>query len=206
MKKFKFGQEYYLTNYEEMNEFLKFVLNDDKDKRIKYIFLNSGLTWSDTNHGKRYDTLSDVFIVFDNDAVLKINYLFYSLMYIEYTWLQNIPRRDKEYNNDNFKLELDVANTSIENFSIERFSESYEIDPSSCAVRPEGDYFKKIILKLSNGSNLCICAQDSESDGYCDIWVENTIEKIEENIRNSKETVDAKWIKEWAVTFIDKDK
>ena len=41
MKKFGFGQEYYLTNYKELNEYLKFIINDDSDKQIKYIFTNS---------------------------------------------------------------------------------------------------------------------------------------------------------------------
>ena len=32
MKRFSFGQEYYLTNYNEINEYLKFMINDDSDK------------------------------------------------------------------------------------------------------------------------------------------------------------------------------
>ena len=79
----------------------------------------------------------------------------------------------REFDNDNFKLDLDVKDTRIEDFEIERFSEEYEINPSSGTVRPYGgDYFKKITFNLSNGKKLCICAEDSETDGYCDIWTE----------------------------------
>ena len=173
MKKFSFGQEYYLTNYKELNEYLKFIIYDDSDKQIKYIFTNSSLNWRETENRKEYSTFPELFIVFDNDAVLRINYNFYSLMYVRYMWIQNLNIQEKEFDNDNFKLDLDVKNARIEDFEIERFSEEYEINPSSGTVRPDGgDYFKKITFNLSNGKKLCICAEDSETDGYCDIWTE----------------------------------
>ena len=173
MKRFSFGQEYYLTNYNELNEYLKFIINDDSDKQIKYIFTNDSLNWRETDNGKEYSIFPELFIVFENDDVLRINYNFYSLMYVRYMWIQNLNIQEKEFDNDNFKLDLDVKDTRIEDFEIERFSEEYEINPSSGTVRPDGgDYFKKITFNLSNGKKLCICAEDSETDGYCDIWTE----------------------------------
>ena len=173
MKRFSFGQEYYLTNYNELNEYLKFMINDDSNKQIKYIFTNDSLNWRETENGKEYSIFPELFIVFDNDAVVRINYNFYSLMYVRYMWIQNLNIQEKEFDNDNFKLDLDVKDTRIEDFEIERFSEEYEINPSSGTVRPDGgDYFKKITFNLSNGKKLCICAEDSETDGYCDIWTE----------------------------------
>lgn len=38
MVKYKFGQEYYLTTFSELNEYLKIIVNHDKNKQIKYIF------------------------------------------------------------------------------------------------------------------------------------------------------------------------
>ena len=205
MRNFMFGQEYYLTNYDEINEYLNFIINDDKDKQIKYIFSNEVLSWRDTNHGKRYEISPEFFIVFDNDAVLKINYNFYSLMYIEYMWIQNLNINDKKYNNDEFKLDLDVVNARIESFKVEKFEKEYEINPSSGTMRPEGgNYFKQIVLNLSNESNLCLCAQDAESDGYCDVWIENNIEKITRNMFNDNGTANASWIREWAVTWLNR--
>ena len=173
MKKFEFGQEYYLTNYKEINEYLQFVINDDKNKQIKYIFTNDVLSWRKTEYGKKYMTYPEIFVGFDNDTILKINYNFYSLMYVRYMWIQNLNINEKEYNNDNFKLDLDITNSRIEGFEIERFSDEYEINPSSCTVRPQGgDYFREITFKLSNGKQLFICAQDSVTDGHCDVWAE----------------------------------
>lgn len=166
MGKFGFGAKYFLTTYKEMNEYLNFMINDDRDKQIKYIFTNGS-----SKNGHMVD--SDIFIVFDNDTVLKINYLFYSLMYVRYMWVQNLYPREKECNNDKFKVNLDISNLRIDGYEIERFTEEYEIDPSTSTTRPNGgDYFKQITLKLSNGKKLCICAEDSEVDGYCNIWIE----------------------------------
>lgn len=132
MRNFMFGQEYYLTNYDEINEYLNFIINDDKDKQIKYIFSNEVLSWRDTNHGKRYEISPEFFIVFDNDAVLKINYNFYSLMYIEYMWIQNLNINDNGTANASWirewavtwlnEEEGDEANGMIP-FNAQRFNE-----------------------------------------------------------------------------------
>ncbi len=168
----KFGKEYFITSYSQLSDYLNFFINDDEDKQIKYIFTNG----SNSKDGEMIDT--DIFIAFDNDTILKINYKFYSLMYIEYMWIQNLSLNDKEYNNENFYLDLDVSNARIEGFEIGRLVGEYEINPSSGTVRPDNeDYFKKVTFKLSNGNNLCICAEDAISDGYCDIWIEDSIEK-----------------------------
>lgn len=173
MKKFEFDQKYYLTNFSEIDEYLKYMINDDENKQIKYIFTNGSLSWSDLNNSKKYELDTEIYIVFGNDSVLKISYNFYSLMYVRYMWIQNLNMQEKEFNNDNFKLDLDVANARIEDFEIERFTEEYEINPAVGTVRPGGgDYFKKITLNLSNGKKLCICAEDTIFDGYCDIWTE----------------------------------
>ena len=105
MKRFSFGQEYYLTNYKELNEYLKFMINDDSDKQIKYIFTNGSLGWRDIGDSKKYELDTEIYIVFDNDAVLRIYYTFYSLMYVRYMWIQNLNIQEKEFDNDNFKLD-----------------------------------------------------------------------------------------------------
>lgn len=172
MSKFEFGQEYYLTTYSEISEYLKNMISDDENKQIKYIFTNGPLMWRDIDNAKRYSLDSDIYIVFDNDSVLRIDYKFYSLVYISHMWIQNLNIREKEFNNDEFKLDLDCKNSRIDGMKIERFSEEYEINPASGTIRPDGgDYFKNIIFELSNGKQLCICAEASENDGYCDIWV-----------------------------------
>lgn len=172
MKKFEFEKEYYLTTYDEMNEYIINMMNDDEDKQIKYIFTNGSLSWREIDNSKKYSLDSEIYIVFDNDSILRIDYKFYGLVYARHMWIQNLNIKEKEYD-DKFKLDLDVTNTRIKDYKIEKFSEEYEINPSVGISRPEGgDYFKNITFKLSNGRNLCVCAEDAEVDGYCEIWVE----------------------------------
>lgn len=162
----KFGEEYFITNYSELVDYLNFFINYDREKKIKYIFTNG----SSNRTGKMLDT--EIFIAFDNDTILKIDYKFYSLMYVRYMWTQSL--NEKEYNNNDYILDLDVSNVKIEDFEIEQFTGEYEINPSEGTLRPDNTlYFRKIVFKLSNGKNLCICAEDTQSDGYCDIWLEN---------------------------------
>lgn len=173
MNKFEFGKEYYLTTYNEIDEYIKNITTDDENKQIKYIFTNGSLCWRETNNSKNYSLDTEIYIVFDNDSVLRIDYKFYGLVYARYMWIQNLNIREKEFNNDEFKLDLDVTDTRIEGYEIEKFSEEYEINPSTGTTRPKGgDYFKKITFKLSNGKKLCICAEDAEVDGYCEIAIE----------------------------------
>lgn len=173
MSNFDFEKEYYLTTYNEINEYINSILNDDENKQIKYIFTNGSLGWRKLNNSKKYSLDSEIYIVFDNDSILRVDYKFYGLLYARHMWIQNLNKQEKEFNNDNYKLELDIANSRIDGYEIERFSEEYEINPSTGTSRPHGgDYFKKITLNLSNNKKLCICAEDAEVDGYCEIWVE----------------------------------
>lgn len=170
----KFGEEYFITNYSELVDYLNFFINYDREKKIKYIFTNG----SSNRTGKMLDT--EIFIAFDNDTILKIDYKFYSLMYVRYMWTQSL--NEKEYNSNNYILDLDVSNVKIENFEIEQFTGEYEINPSEGTLRPDNTlYFRKVVFKLSNEKNLCICAEDTQNDGYCDIWVESNIRNKENN-------------------------
>ena len=64
--------------------------------------------------------------------------------------------------------------TKIVDYELESFHDEYEINPASGETRPEGgDYFKQISFILDDDNKLCICAEDSEVDGYCDVWVEH---------------------------------
>ncbi len=66
--------------------------------------------------------------------------------------------------------EIDYTIAGIE---VERFSEAFECEPSSGAVRPAGgDYFSTIRLVFRNGRKLCICGDDAEADGYTVVWAE----------------------------------
>ena len=89
-------------------------------------------------------------------------------------WTENIVENLKNTNCDIVNVSENIELIKIEDFEIEQFTGEYEINPSEGTLRPDNTlYFRKIVFKLSNGKNLCICAEDTQSDGYCDIWLEN---------------------------------
>ena len=71
-------------------------------------------------------------------------------------------------------FDFDCYGEYIVDYELNRFSDEYIIDPVYDTTRPDGgDYFKEIIFHLSNKKKICICAENAEADGYCDIWMEN---------------------------------
>lgn len=174
--KIKEDNKYYIDEYKTFNEYLKEFLVIIKDKKIKSFISMSGLSWSENYDfaSKVYDTDQPNYLIFDDDTVLKFDYNCFSMIDIKITSLKSL--RDSEIeaitNGDNF--EFDCYGESIIDFELNKFSDEYIIEPSSDTIRPDGgDYFKEIIFHLSNDKKICICAENAESDGYCDIWMEN---------------------------------
>ncbi len=59
----------------------------------------------------------------------------------------------------------------ITDIQVTRFSEGFEINPSTEERRPDrGDYFSVIKVLLTNGEFIDICAASAEYDGYIEVW------------------------------------
>lgn len=168
--KIELNKEYFFEEATPFNEYLDSFLKKIKDVKIKYILSNNATFWTTDYEytDKIYSTDDDNYIVFKNNMALKFSYKFFSIIYISYIDVKNINY------NGNFILGLDVKDTKIIDYELERFNDAYITNPSEESTRPEGgDYFKEIVFHLNNNKKLCICARNAESDGYCDIWVEN---------------------------------
>lgn len=71
--------------------------------------------------------------------------------------------------------EFPYLDQKIADIEIERFSNAFEINPSTGAMRPAGgDYFKKITVQLENGKKFYICAAPTSYDGYLCLWDDET--------------------------------
>lgn len=169
------NHKYYIDEYKTFNEYLKEFLNIIKDKKIKSFIPMSSLSWSENYDfaSKVYSTDLPNYLIFEDDTVLKFDYNWFSMIDIEITNLKCL--RDSEIeaikSGDNF--DLDCYGETIKDFELNKFSDEYIIEPSSDTIRPDGgDYFKEIIFHLSNGKKICICAENAESDGYCNLWME----------------------------------
>ena len=68
-------------------------------------------------------------------------------------------------------IEFPYIGCRISSVEVERFSEQFEINPSTGETRPDGgDYFSKITIHLDDGRKFYICAEDALFDGYMTIW------------------------------------
>ena len=106
-----------------------------------------------------------LYIEFKNGYKLKCSTLFYSSG--EFYIGNNIEQPEWEP-----WIIHSLIGRKLVDFEIIKFSEEYEINPSTEETRPAGgDYYREIIFKLDNGKTLTIVAQDSLSDGYMDIFI-----------------------------------
>lgn len=173
------NHEYYIDEFKTLKIFIEKLFNEIKNKKIEYIYTLGGTTGGVVKEYSAYDASDYVYVVFDDDSVIKFQYNFFSMMYITYTDLDSLREEEKMNLSDDrevllCKLNLEYDKSKIVDYEIEQFSDEYIIEPSSDMTRPEGgDYFKEIIFHLDNDKKLCICAQNAEFDGYCDVWVEN---------------------------------
>lgn len=174
--KIKENYKYYIDEYKTFNEFVNELLIKIKDKKIKSFVSLCGLYWTEQLDfaEKVYDTDAENYIIFEDDTVLKFQYNWFSMIDIELTHKDCFKKTELESLKDLENFDLDCYGTTIVDYELNRFCDEYIIEPSSDTIRPEGgDYFKEIIFHLSNGKKLCICAENAESDGYCNIWLEN---------------------------------
>ena len=101
-------------------------------------------------------TLADVNTV-RND--LSLNF-----MYREEPWSKNCEDWVHEEN-------APFLGKKIADIEVERFSESFEINPSTGESRPRGgDYFSVITVILDDGDYFKICAAPTICDGYIECW------------------------------------
>ncbi len=172
----EFNHEYYFDEYKEFNEFIKSFISIVRDKKIKSFIPFSGLTWSElcSFTDKLYMTDDFNYLIFDDGTTLIFEYNFFSMISIKVTHISELADKEKETPKVVGSFDFDCYGSSIVDYELNSFHDEYIINPSTGETRPSGgDYFKELILHLSNGKKICICAENAESDGYCDIWMEN---------------------------------
>lgn len=172
----KINQKYYIDEYTTMNKFLKEFLLLIKNKKIKSFVSLCALCWSEHFDfaNKVYDTDETNYLIFEDDMVLKFDYNWFSMIDIEMTKFENLREFEQEELTSSTNFEMDCYGETIVEYELNKFNDEYCINPSDGTTRPAGgDYFKELIFHLSNGKKICICAENADSDGYCNIWMEN---------------------------------
>lgn len=172
---FKRHCKYYIDEYKTLNEFIKELINYLKNMKIKSFISTSGLSYKKREYSdKIYDTDESIYIIFESDIVLKFDYNYFSMINLEVTTINSLKDSEIQCLKNGSNFDFDCYGETIVDYELNKFDDEYIINPSSDIVRPKGgDYFKEIIFHLSNGKKICICAENAEADGYCNVWMEN---------------------------------
>ena len=168
------NREYEIDNYNDLRKFCDSLIEIIKENKIKYLLGFGGLSWrEDHNCDKLYDIDTPLYVVFENDYALLIEYYFYSLISVTYRKLNEKELKDIEADFKNIQIELPIKNKKVKNIYFDKFNNAYCINPATNEMRDEGtDYFGEITFELDNDDRLMMCAEDSLTDGYLDIWYE----------------------------------
>lgn len=172
----KINHNYYFDEYKTFNEFLKEFMKIIKDKKIKSFISTSGLLWFENYEftDKIYNTDEPNYLIFDDDTELIFNYNWFSMIDVKIANLNDLNNEELKNIKSKNNFNLDCYGSSIIDYELNKFGDEYIINPVTNETRPaNGNYFKEIIFQLSNNKKLCICAENAEADGYCDIWMEN---------------------------------
>lgn len=151
-------------------------IDDNDEEELTYIM-------SQENY--RYSLTDTAFaIYFDNDLVLYISTVVYSMGTFDLTSIQKNSHhlkkitnvdgfRIEEYNEKNYFTIYEINefnHLKIVDVQINGFSEEYQIDVEGTTRPANGDYYKEIFLIMDNGQVICLAAKDIVYDGFMDIF------------------------------------
>ena len=183
-----------------VEEYFHILQNEISRIRIKSIFSMSSMSWNHHREYRTYDTDEEIYILFENEYCLVIDYRFIDELNIQYRKLnfQEQKEFDELYVKDWFNTTNEICDYctgeavrmetckleygSIEGISLRPVTEEYDkwVDQDIDLVMPDEDTFDEIRFSMSNGKSFTICAGDAEIDGYTFVWSEDAEETIAE--------------------------
>ena len=162
---------------QEFQSFIDTYKNDLIGKSINGYF----------NYGGHYTLTNDgPVVLWIGSKCIILNYFFLSDVVIDvvpYNDLENDPKISFIYFGEldessyRYEMVLDetfpLYNVPIKDITLDGFTEKFEVNAATGDTRPAGgDYFSTIRLIMADNRKLCLCAEDAESDGYIDTWIE----------------------------------
>lgn len=180
-----------IKKYNNAKEYFEKLLPILKQKKIKK--LCSFDSTYNTHLGKiMYSIDAPLYIIFEDNTCLIIEYYFVSELRIEYRKLTNEEIVEYEKLNDLFNSKYEIYNPNtytlsridtveleygyINEIEINKFSHEYEawVEHSIALIPASDETFNEIAFIMNNKKAVCICPEDAESDGYLDIWVDDS--------------------------------
>lgn len=179
-------------------EYFDSILSLLQHSKIKAIFALASPFWNHHRGFRTYRTDEELYILFENDWCLIINYRFIDYLNVEFRKLTETEineykellikdcfntsndmhdfRSNRTYETQTCNLEYD----SIESFSLRSVIDDYNkwIGDDLKLVSPTAETFDEIKFTMSNGKSFIICADDADVDGYVMFWSEDAKEEI----------------------------
>lgn len=188
-----------LSKKSQTTEYFNSIIPKLKGIKIKSIFFLSPPFWHNHENFRTYFYDTDVYILFENDYCLVIDYPFINELKVEFRKMTSQEKYDYErtYIKDIFNTVNHIhSNTysnkicrvescELEYGSIEKVTIRSVIGEYTTCVNNDFDFFEateetfdEIEFTMSNGKSFIICADDAEADGYVLIWSKDTNETI----------------------------
>jgi hypothetical protein len=181
------------------------ILKKMQNIKIRAVF-SAGPFFSSNMGYRRYEDDAPIYVLFENNECLIIDYRFIDLLYIDFRPLNSkenallekvmikdffncsvdIHRWDKNDKGESVVGAIDHTETisleyeAISSIDLRPVTEEYEkwIDGDIDYVTPTEDTFDEIKFTMSNGNTFIICADHAYVDGYVMAWSTDAEESI----------------------------
>lgn len=176
------------------------IVEQQRNIKIREIFTLGSPCWFDRNKRRMYMQDTELYILFENDKCLVIDYMFVDAFGFEFRELtseeKNIHSKDcmKDYFNatniiyDNYTkrpVRKEVCYLEygyIEQIEFQSVTNPYEkwINGDIDFVEPDNETFDQIIFIMNNGKRVVVSPEPASSDGYVNFWSKDSEETITE--------------------------
>ena len=182
-----------LSKKSEASIFLEEIFKKLQNVKIKSIFTLTSPFWNTHKGYRSYDSDTELYILFENDMCMIIEYYFIDSLEIE---LRPMTSEEKEkYSKimikDFFNSSVDICDhityekirnesctlkyDSVKNIEFKSVVNEYEkwIDGGIAFVKPTKETFDEIRIEMNNDKSFVICPAPASDDGYIYVWSED---------------------------------
>ena len=193
-------KKYNFTNASDLIEFICKNTDLIKEEKVKSVYQTGACSQFNIEDIKMCSSDESIVIEFNSYAIL-LDYMDISDIWMTIIDSENfyngkliidspykdffVPEKDDEL------TDFRVFDQEITDVLVERFSHSFDIDPSGTEKAIEGgDYFASIIVMMGD-IGLYVCAEEALFDGYMDFGIvhRNNIDKLNSGMNGAYERI-----------------
>ena len=183
-----------LSKKSEANIFFGEILAKLKNIKIKSVFALTSPFWNTHKGYRSYDSDTELYILFENDTCMVIEYYFVDSLEIELRPMtsEEQEKYSKTMIKDFFNSSNDICDhityekirnesctldyDSVKNIKLKVVVDEYEkwIDGGINFVKPTNETFDEIKIEMNNGKSFVICPDPASDDGYIHVWSEDS--------------------------------